>query len=452
MDVMTLLIDVSIIAVMLLVGAIIRAKVRILQRFVIPAAVIGGIIGLVLGHNGLRWLPTSDNYVQYASTLINVIFASLFLGRKIPPIAKLGETAGTQTLFAVFNNFGQIAVGMIVVLLFTLFGLGLHPTFGMQLILGYQGGVGVPTAFSKVYEQLGWSADAAAAVGEACALTGLVLSILVGLVLVNIGIARRFTKKAFHQSGKKVESVTFLSEGERKSVGMGITNPEALSNLGYNLAFLAIAVLIGKGVQMGLVGLFRQLRFIPLFPFVLIGGILVQLVLQLAKLDEYVDRGTISSISSVALDVLIVAALIGLRPQLVFVYAAPLVVMLVLGVAFNLWQTVWLAPRVLPGAWFEKSLSEFGQGTGSTPSAMLLLRSVDPELETDAAEAFALKMFFTSPTMVPMLILISPVVATRGPLFTLAIYAAGMVVLFVLFRLLMWRKGGATADTGTGAG
>jgi ESS family glutamate:Na+ symporter len=446
MDVMTLLIDVSIIAVLLLVGSIIRAKVRLFQRFVIPAAVIGGIIGLVFGHNMLNWLPTSESYVKYASTMINVIFASLFIGRTIPHIKKLGETAGTQTLFAVFNNFGQIAIGMIVVILFTFFGSSLHPTFGMQLILGYQGGVGVPTAFAKVYEQLGWSADAAAAVGEACALTGLILSILVGLVLVNIGIARGYTKKTFPRKDKKVESATFLPEGDRKSVGKGVTNPDALSNLGYNFAFLAIAIIIGKVVQLGLVGQFRQLRFIPLFPFVLVGGILVQIFLQLTKLDRYVDRGTVSSISSVTLDILIIAALIGLKPQLVVMYAAPLAVMIILGLVFNLWQTVWLAPRVLPGAWFEKSLCEFGQGTGSTPSAMLLLRSVDPELRTDAAEAFALKMFFTSPTMVPMLMLISPLVATRGPLFTLAVYAAGMAVIFVLFRLLMWRKKGAAAQ------
>lgn len=68
---------------------------------------------------------------------------------------------------------------------------------------------------------------------------------------------------------------------------------------------------------------------------------------------------------------------------------------------------MWMAARVLSGAWFEKALCEFGQGTGPTPTAMLLLRSVDPELETGAAEAFALKMFFISLTMVPMLTLLS---------------------------------------------
>lgn len=99
---------------------------------------------------------------------------------------------------------------------------------------------------------------------------------------------------------------------------------------------------------------------------------------------------------------------------------------------------MWMAPRVLSGAWFEKALCEFGQGTGPTPTAMLLLRSVDPELETGAAEAFALKMFFISLTMVPMLTLLSPIVASKGAFFVLCVYIAAMLALIVIPRAVAW--------------
>ncbi len=440
MELETVLLDVSIVAALLLVGAIIRAKVKILQRYVIPAAVIGGLIGLLLGHNGLGVLPTTQEYSQYAAVLINLVFAGIFIGRTIPPLKKLGETAGAQTFYAVFSNFGQIAVGMLVVIVFSALGYAIHSTFGMQLILGFQGGVGVPSAFAPMYENLGWTSEAARAVGETCAVTGLVLSIAIGFLAINLGVVRGFTKKNFFKEGKRVESRTFVPKKERKSIGNGITNPEALSTLAYNFGFMALAILGGKIVQWALVSNFSQLRFIPLFPFVLVGGILVQIILQKTGLDAYVDRGTVGSISSIALDVLIVTALISIRPDMVVMYVLPLTVVIVLGIVFNLWQMTWLAPRVLPGAWFEKALSEWGQGTGSTPSAMLLLRSVDPELETGAAEAFGLKMFFTSPTMVPMLMLISPVVVSRGPLFVLGIYLAGMIAIIVGLRAFAWIK------------
>jgi len=440
MELATVLIDLCIVATLLMVGAVIRAKVKILQRFVIPAAVIGGFIGLLLGHNGLGVLPTTQEYSNYAAVLINIVFAGVFIGRTIPPLKKLGKTAGAQTFYAVFNNFGQIAVGMIVVLIFSALGFALHPTFGMQLILGYQGGVGIPSAFAPVYENLGWTAEAARAVGEACAITGLILSILIGFFLLNLGVVRGFTKKKFYEKGKKLESHTFIPEEERKSIGKEITKSEALSTMAYHFGFMGLAILGGKIVQWMLVSNFSQLRFIPLFPFVLVGGIIVQILLQKTRLDTYVDRGTIGSISSVALDVLIVTALISINPKLVVIYILPLTAMIVLGTVFNLWQLAWLAPRVLPGAWFEKALCEWGQGTGSTPSAMLLLRSADPELESGAAEAFGLKMFFTSPTMVPMLMLVSPIVVSRGPLFILGAYLVGMVAIIAGLRVIAWIK------------
>jgi len=42
--------------------------------------------------------------------------------------------------------------------------------------------------------------------------------------------------------------------------------------------------------------------------------------------------------------------------KVVATYAAPLITMIVLGLLFNLWQVKWMGPRILPGAWFEKSV------------------------------------------------------------------------------------------------
>jgi len=83
--------------------------------------------------------------------------------------------------FAYFNGFGQVAIGLLVVILFGALGTTLDPMFGLQLIVGFQGGVGVGTAVGPMAEGLGWSASEAAAVGETCAVAGLVLSVLIGV-------------------------------------------------------------------------------------------------------------------------------------------------------------------------------------------------------------------------------------------------------------------------------
>ena len=58
-----------------------------------------------------------------------------------------------------------------------------------------------------------------------------------------------------------------------------------------------------------------------------------------------------------------------------------------------------LARRILPDAWFERSIAEMGQSMGVTATGLLLLRVVDPDYETPAADAFACKQIVHEPFM-----------------------------------------------------
>ncbi|MBO0876744.1 MAG: sodium:glutamate symporter, partial [Pseudonocardia sp.] len=73
----TLLTDVGLLGGLLLVGMLVRAKLRVAQRMLLPASVVGGVLGLVLGPNVLRVLPFSDQLSVYPSVLIVVVFAAL---------------------------------------------------------------------------------------------------------------------------------------------------------------------------------------------------------------------------------------------------------------------------------------------------------------------------------------------------------------------------------------
>jgi len=184
---------------------------------------------------------------------------------------------------------------------------------------------------------------------------------------------------------------------------------------------------------------------------VLIGGIIVQSLLQKSRLNAYVDRETVDAIAGFALDALIVASLMAIDLTVVATYALPLTITVVLGLLFNFWQVKWMGPRILPGAWFEKSVCEFGQSTGSTPQAMLLLRMMDPRLKTGAAEAFALKMFFFSPVMFPMTMILMPFIAKMGPIVFLGIYLVLMLLVLIICRLTCWQKRPVRRWFGNGA-
>ena len=70
-----LLIDSGLLGALLVVGTILRARIRVLQTMMVPAGVIAGFLGLLMGPNGLGWLPFSDQLGTYSSLLIVVVFA-----------------------------------------------------------------------------------------------------------------------------------------------------------------------------------------------------------------------------------------------------------------------------------------------------------------------------------------------------------------------------------------
>ena len=53
----TLFTDMGFISLLLLVGKLIRVKVKFIQQLFIPPSLLAGLLGLALGPNGLGWIP-----------------------------------------------------------------------------------------------------------------------------------------------------------------------------------------------------------------------------------------------------------------------------------------------------------------------------------------------------------------------------------------------------------
>ena len=80
--------DLGLASILLLLGYGIRSKVKLFQKLYIPAAVIGGVIGLLLGGEVLgKFCPVclhfSSGVGSYANPLLAIVFSSQFLGTKL---------------------------------------------------------------------------------------------------------------------------------------------------------------------------------------------------------------------------------------------------------------------------------------------------------------------------------------------------------------------------------
>lgn len=83
--------DMGIISLLILVGKLIRVKVKLIQKLFIPPSLIAGALGLAFGPNGVGWLPLSGSLGSYASVLIALVFGALPLSSSN---VKFKEVAG----------------------------------------------------------------------------------------------------------------------------------------------------------------------------------------------------------------------------------------------------------------------------------------------------------------------------------------------------------------------
>ena len=136
---------------------------------------------------------------------------------------------------------------------------------------------------------------------------------------------------------------------------------------------------------------------LPLFPFSMIGGWLVNIVLQNTSLMGIVDRNVLLRIQGFALDILITSAVASVSLPIVISYWKELLIGYVVTMISVLFVFFWLSPRIFPDEWFEHGIMRYGAATGVAAVGYLLMRTCDPELKGESGTMYALSSVFMSP-------------------------------------------------------
>jgi ESS family glutamate:Na+ symporter len=446
--------------VLLMVGAMLRANVRALAMLSIPSSVAGGLIGLALLQGGRAWprtVPVAEalgaELRQWPAWLIAVVFAGLLLER---PRRRIGDAARGALLAGVYAWIvivGEIALGLFATWLVILPAFDVPPAFGQLLEAGFAGGHGTAAALGAVFEQnLGFpeGRDLGFFVGT----VGLLYGIASGIALVNVGVRRSWPRRP-------------PEDGPRRARGRGEPAPDrgtvlarrmpslrnelrlpALAALCAQAILVATALAAGVGLQRlvavatigaGDTSLLSHLGRLPLFIFAMAGGLALRATLVAVGAGDLIDGPRLKRTVAAVMAVLIVAAVAALRIDAVAGYLAPLALLILLGAAWTVFALVVLAPRLLPREhWFELGLLNYGMSTATTAQGMMLLRLVDPDLETRAAEDYALAVPLSAPFIGGGVITFAlPLVLTSQALPVVAAIAiAAMALLYVVGRAL----------------
>jgi ESS family glutamate:Na+ symporter len=137
---------------------------------------------------------------------------------------------------------------------------------------------------------------------------------------------------------------------------------------------------------------------LPLFMFTLLGGWLVRDGMRLLGIGDLIDPDTIRRLVAAAMEYLIVAAIASLNLTLVIQSIVPLSILLLVAFVWTAVCLLLIGRRLLPTAyWFELGIINYGMATGVTASGLMLLRIIDKDFDSGAAEDYALAAPLSAP-------------------------------------------------------
>jgi len=454
---MTVVVSFGLLCLLLAVGKLLRVKVKLLQWLYLPSSVIGGILGLIILQAGGDAIPAAwtAGWNRLPGLLINIVFATLFLGVVVPPLKTTWQRSAPQLAYGQIVAWGQYAVGLGLVLLLLRPLFGTQGLFGVIVPVGFEGGHGTAGGLAPVFAELDWNEGKDYALASAT--IGIISAIIAGMALINWAVRKGYVSRYERTLDRKEEDLTGLYPPEaRPSAGQQTVSPSSVDALALHLAVVGIAILAGVLIKNGLalaetwiqarVGSggaesFKIMRAFPLFPLCMIGGLIVQATLQKYARVSPVDHGLMQRIGGTALDFLVVAAISTIRLEVIAKGILPFALIMAAAIGWNVFCVMWLARRVLPNCWFERAIAELGQSMGVTATGLLLLRAVDPEGETDAPSAFGYKQLLHEPFMGGGLWTTSAVllVARHGAGPVLAVSTGAIVVWLVVWAVILRR-------------
>ena len=423
-------------------AALIRGLSRPLRALFIPTAVIAGFVILALGPEGVGRLigatgvfsaHTFAVWQALPGVLINVMCAALLLGERLPSLKTIWSISGTHVIMAGIMSAGQFAVGSLLVLLL------LEPIFefsskGAALIeMSFAGGHGTLAGLAPVLLEHG--VNDLLEVGLGLATVGMVTGIIIGTMLVN---------HAVRSSSISIARGRPTSADENLDIDHHLPKPDdEPMDAWYGMAQVtAAAVFLGVSIAVGIVLLEVSRRALhvvgsdffdkfPLFPFTIIGSVLVQLSAVRLKSESAINRRAVEGLGGLAMDGIVAGAIGTLSIGALGHNIGPFVILSVAAVGWGVFATMVIGRRVFPHNWFESSMAEFGESQGNVATGFVMLDMVDPQRKTDVATGYSYRQLITRPIIGGgfFTALAVPLIASLGLLtFTIAMVTATLAL------------------------
>jgi len=385
----------ALIGVLLLIGTIIRLKVSIFKTFYIPAALIAGVIGLILGPSVLKVIPQeiTNSWSTVAGFGMTIVLAPAMMGAASSKKKGMYKKAINAACFTYGCTGIQFALPMLLTLLV------LNPVFhvGEQFATTFEcawaGSHGMAAAMKTVYDSIGYEGGDSLCLVNAT--IGLLFGLIGGIALINVAARKGWTKCLGKTTGGlklKNTDVEIFHGTDRPVDTLTATSSNVIDTFAFHAAILGVILIVGQIISylLRLIGV-----DLPLFCCAVFAGFFTQKVLDKTPWADVVDRNVFSRMQGIALEFVLVGSVASLNLSVVAANIVPILIVSV-PMAVIMWLMVTkFAPKVLGYYWFETAMILFGAFTGAAATGMTLLKVCDPKVQSDAAEIYAARLIFT---------------------------------------------------------
>jgi len=442
-----LIVQFAIIFVAILFSNVLRRKIKFIKNSLLPASVIAGVLIFAL-----KFIPEVDNLIdkEFMEKLTYHCLGLGFIAVALKTSIKKKENnkgAVLDTGITTVNGYliqGIVGLGLSIVLSVTIFKKLFYAS-GLLLPMGYGQGTGQALNIGNVFATFGFSEGPS--FGLAIAAIGFLVACIVGVVYLNV--LKRKGKLVVQQQridNNRLDDNIFDEEEAPLS--------ESVDKLTIQVGFIFGVYLMTYLLILGLstlstnyLGKFGTNTLKPLlwgfnFLFGTILAIFVKFIVK--KLREkkimkyvYINNFMMNRLSGLFFDVMIVAGIAAIDWQNLQGLLWPLLIICIVGGSATFIYIKFIAKKIFPNYEYEMFFSMFGMLTGTASTGMILLREIDPNYETPAADNLVLQQMPAIIFGAPILLLMSFAAASlTNSLIVLGI----MIGLFIVYNAIVFRK------------
>ena len=430
----------------LLAGNIMRRKIPLFRKCLVPSALLGGTMLLIVNIIGKQF-----NFVLVDNRMMQVItYHCLAVG--FAAMTLKTEKSTHKTSKAQVFEFGALQGGTYMLQAFV--GLGVtilmffFTRYGEQII-SYICGLILPLAFGQgPGNALSWDINFTnteatqfagnGSFGLSLASIGFVVACVFGIFYINVHKKRgnlkvRADKLAQQENAKAEEGVEEIPDNE------------SVDKFTLQAGFVALAYALSFGFMclLGVLSDFtNSIAWGFNFLWASLAAMLIKAVvkgLRKGKLmnREYINNYQMDRISGFAFDIMIVAGVAAIEINDIKNYILPIIILSVLGALLTYAYIRKATKECFPGFEHEMFLMSYGTLTGTASNGVILMKEVDPNLRTPTSSLYILSNFPAMVMIAPLLLLLG----FAGKSLTNAIIACAIFfVLWLIYSIFIFRR------------